>query len=67
MAWGVISRDGERTLVEVEVEGKLNANNYIKILEENLIEFEDINKMIFQQDLAPCHRAKKTLQYLANR
>jgi transposase len=62
---GVISRDGERTLVEVE--GKLNADNYINILKENLIDFEDIGEMIFQQDLAPCHRANKTLQYLADR
>jgi transposase len=61
---GVISRDGERTLIEVE--GKLNADNYNKIIEKNLIEFEDIDEMIFQQDLAPCHRANKILQYLAD-
>ncbi len=62
---GVISRDRERTLVEIE--GKLNTDNYIKLFKENLIEFEDIDEMIFQQDLAPCHRANKILQYLADR
>jgi hypothetical protein len=35
MVWGVISREGERTLIEID--GKLNADNYVKILEENLI------------------------------
>ncbi len=65
MVWRILSRDGERTLVEVE--GKLNAENYIKTLKENLIEFEDIDEMIFQQDLASCHRYKKTLQYLSDR
>jgi hypothetical protein len=34
MVWWVISRNGERTLVEVE--GNLNADNYIKTLQENL-------------------------------
>jgi hypothetical protein len=65
MVWGIIFRDEEITLVKVE--GKLNVDNYIKILEENLIEFEDIDEMIFQQDLVPCHRANKTLQYPAER
>ncbi len=50
----------------VEVEGKLNSDNYIKIFEENLIEIEEIGEMIFQQDLSPCQRANKTLKYLAD-
>jgi hypothetical protein len=66
MVWRVISSDGERTLVKVE--GKLYAGYYIKILKENLIEFEGIEEMmIFQQDLASCHRANKKLQYFADR
>ncbi len=56
-------RDEQTTLVEVL--GTLNADNYIKIFEENLIKFEEIGEMIFQQDLAPCRRTNKTLQYLA--
>jgi hypothetical protein len=62
---GVISRGAEKTLVEAL--GNLNAENYIKILEENFIEFEDIDEMIFQKDMAPCDRANKTLQYLTDR
>ncbi len=42
MVLRVISRDGWITLVEVE--GKLNADNYIKIFEENLIEFKTLTR-----------------------
>jgi hypothetical protein len=39
----------------------------ISIPEENLIEFEDIDEIIFEKNLAPCYGANKTLQYLADR
>ncbi len=58
MVWGIISRDGERHLVQVD--GKLNANFYIKILDDNLLDFDEVDQMIFMQDLAPYHRAVKT-------
>jgi hypothetical protein len=35
----------------------LNANDYINILDENLLEFDGVQDMIFIQDLALCHRA----------
>ncbi len=59
MVWGMISRDGARNLVLVKQ--KMNSEGYIKILEENLLEYEGLEDMIFMQDLAPSHRATKTL------
>jgi hypothetical protein len=45
MVWGMISRDGERRLVMVE--GTINADTYIKILDENLLEFDRVDNIIF--------------------
>ena len=62
MVWGTISHKGVGKLVRID--GNLNADGYIELLEDNLE--ESIEKMgmtgerwIFQQDGAPCHTAKK--------
>ncbi len=62
MVWGMISRNGQRNLVLVD--HKINADAYIDILEENLLGLEGLEDMIFQQDLAPAHRATKTTEWL---
>ncbi len=62
MVWGMISHYGQGNLVLVD--HKINADVYINILEENLLEFEGLEVIIFQQDLAPAHRATKTTEWL---
>ncbi len=39
------------------IDETLNANAFINVLYENLLEFGGVEDMIFIQDLAPCHRA----------
>jgi hypothetical protein len=34
----------------------LNANAYINVLEENVLNFDGVEDIIFMQDLVPCHR-----------
>jgi hypothetical protein len=38
----------------------MDAEQYIKILEENLLTIEEVGEKVFMQDGAPCHRSKKT-------
>jgi hypothetical protein len=42
------------------IDETLNANNYINTLDQNMREFDQVEDMIFMQNLAPCHRAVKT-------
>ena len=44
MVWSMISRDGERRLVMVE--GTINADTYINILDENLLDFDGLDDII---------------------
>ena len=52
-------------------DGRLNAARYIEILNRNLVEsMEKIRQdepFIFQQDNAPCHRAKKVVEWFSDR
>ncbi|CAF1025509.1 unnamed protein product [Brachionus calyciflorus] len=51
-------------------DGRLNATGYIEILNNNLIEsmwkLRNNQPFIFQQDNAPCHRAKKVVEWFAD-
>ena len=51
-------------------DGRLNAARYIEILNNNLIEsmrkLRQNQPFIFQQDNAPCHRAKKVVEWFAD-
>lgn len=60
MIWGCIARNGK--FVYTTLEGRLNSTDYIKILDEKFKPFIEEhfygNRIIFQQDNAPCHKAK---------
>jgi transposase len=61
MVWGLIGSEGPLKLVRVEE--NLNAESYIEILRNDLLNIEGIQDHIFMQDQAPCHRATKTRKF----
>ena len=67
MVWGCISYYGVGRLVIVD--GTLNAIKYTELLAENLFESSEYmgisNDFIFQQDNAPCHKAKHTMKFFS--
>lgn len=69
MVWGAIGKGWRSPLVLVK--GKLNSQGYMDLLAENEI-FGSLDKFYgpqnyyFEQDGAPSHRAKKTLNWLNN-
>ena len=52
-------------------DGRLNSTRYIQILNENLIEsmekLRQVQPFIFQQDNAPCHRAKIVTEWFTDK
>ena len=66
MVWSMISFHGVGPLRIVE--GRMNQHQYIDILEKNLLPQLPINfpdgGFIFQQDGAPCHRARSVTNFL---
>lgn len=66
--WGGIARHGKTPLFIIE--GNLTAQKYVKLLRYNAIPAAftlfDNCAFIFQQDGAPAHTAKTTMQYLHN-
>lgn len=67
MVWGCMGWDGVGRLAEVE--GRMNADQYVEILEENLLssldEFETPTEdLIFQQDNDPKHTSKKAQNWM---
>ena len=67
MVWGCMGWDGVGKLAEVE--GRMNADQYVDILEENLLpsleEFETSTEdLIFQQDNDPKHTSKKAQKWM---
>jgi transposase len=62
MVWAAISYSGERIMTVVK--GRINADAYVKILNDNLLELDAIEDSIFMQDGAPAHRANKTMDWL---
>ena len=68
MVWACISSHGVGRLHFVT--GTVNADAYIDILQTKLIPsirsaFGDVHHCTFQDDSAPCHRAKKVKEFLA--
>jgi transposase len=63
MVWGMISGDGPLALDFVE--GTMDAEQYLDILEENITDIEELSmgELIFQQDNARAHTAKKVTQW----
>ena len=67
MFWGAFSGSGIRILAKVD--GTLDANKYQQLLQQQLIPAlprrrQQRQALIFQQDNAPPHSARSTLQYL---
>lgn len=67
MVWGAIGKGWRSPLVLVK--GKLNAQGYIDLLADNEIfsslnEFYGEKQYFFEQDGAPSHRAKKTINWI---
>ena len=68
MVWGAISASGG--LVLVRLDSTLNADNYIDIVKNDFLDNADVvlpAGFVFQQDNAPCHTAKKTMDFLKSR
>ena len=68
MVWGCFI--GNKLGPLVFVDGTVDANTYVQLLQQNLLPFIDclqengINKIVFQQDNASPHRAKATMDWL---
>ena len=67
MFWGAFSYNGVGSLLPIE--GMMNADRYVKVvngtIKEDMMDAFPANNGIFQQDLAPCHRAKKVARAFA--
>lgn len=67
MVWGCICFEGVGTLTRVD--GNINANKYINILEDNIwpviTRHFPRNNYLFQDDNAPVHRARVVKEYTA--
>jgi transposase len=63
MFWGCMSKLGLGPLVALE--GNMTADRYVELLRDTLIpELEAAGKeMVFMQDNAPCHKAKRVMKY----
>ncbi len=64
MVWRCVSHKGVGNLVFVD--GKINSGKYINILANNLKDSAskmNLSSYIFQQDSAPCHKSKTTMDY----
>lgn len=67
MVWGCISYHGVGNLVFVD--GTLDSGKYINLLSNNLgpsAAIMNLKDFIFQQDGAPCHTSKATMQFFEN-
>ncbi|GBC12975.1 IS630 family transposase [Rhizophagus irregularis DAOM 181602=DAOM 197198] len=66
MMWGCFSGKGLRPLVKID--GKMNHQNYIQILESHLLSLIDNNfngkNYLFQDDNAPVHTAKNVKKWI---
>lgn len=66
MFWGGMLASGPLALVPLE--GMVNSDKYITILQNNIISFMEDQPLAttyrLQQDNAPCHKAKGTMAFL---
>ena len=66
MVWGSMAGCGVGLMLKVE--GKIDSGKYQDVLHEGLLPLIEpdapFHGMIFQQDLAPCHASKSTLNWL---
>jgi hypothetical protein len=66
MFWGGIVASGPLTLVPIQ--GMMNADIYISVLQNNVIPFLENQPLAFQhtlqQDNAPCHKARATINFI---
>lgn len=65
MMWGMIMPNG--IIAIKEIEGKLNSNSYIQLLETFIVPCMKLNcesNFNFVQDNCPSHVSKKTIEYL---
>lgn len=66
MVWGCFSGMGRGSLYFVEEGVTVNADEYLRILDDKLVRIMTLhNCSVFQQDGAPAHSAKKVTQWLA--
>ena len=68
MIWGGFSSKGKTSLVFIET--TIDSIKYQEILRRNLIPFGShfhSNDYIFQQDNAPCHASRSTIEWLENK
>ncbi|CAJ0951315.1 unnamed protein product [Ranitomeya imitator] len=69
MVWACFSSAGTRKMVKTD--GKMDGAKYGTILEENLLESaKDLRlgrRFVFQQDNAPKHKAKSTMEWFTNK
>lgn len=68
MVWAAISIDGKSELYIVD--GMMNATKYVDVLQTHLFPFlETLNteNVIFQQDNAPCHKARLTKDFITDK
>ena len=62
MFWGMFGFDGPGPLEQVT--GMMNSDQYIGVLQRNVIPEHMRTAFTFQQDLAPCHTSKKVQQFM---
>lgn len=64
MAWGCFSYRGRGALTFLNKSQKMNSETYVAILEDKLRNFMTSHHCtIFQQDKAPCHTAKRSMEW----
>jgi len=64
MVWGALHYNGTGSLIPIE--GTVNAETYLEILKEGIpqtIRKLNLRSLVFQDDNAPCHRAKIVERY----
>jgi len=65
MFWGCFSKLGLGPLVALE--GTMNSENYLELIKDTLLPEIDAagRPMVFMQDNAPCHKAKRIMDFFA--
>jgi transposase len=67
MVWGCFSFKGRGGLYFLPKSVTMNSDRYINMLNEHLLKFMRIfGTSVFQQDGAPCHTSKKSMEWLKN-